>query len=1108
MRFDPQLYLESISATGLWPLLQHSSRIVRYLAIQILSYYTHAGDALTTSTVRESIGDAPLVLPVDGHPPIDLHIFEVEDDRRIAKLIAAYQKSDNPICSYESNLPEGVARVGNVILPRVAHSRAKSSLIVHTATTVNNLNAFALALQSSNNVLLQGDSGSGKTFLIEEVAKLLGKDSDLVRIHLGDQTDAKLLLGTYVTAATPGEFTWQEGVLTKAVRLGKWLLFEDIDKAPADVLSTLLPLLEHRQLLIPSRDSTIQAGPGFKIIATKTTNSASNWNINRLIGGRLWSLVHVDMLPIDELREVITTRYPVLRNLAEIIMTTYESISTLLQGSHSKVFRSTSARRVGTLDLMKWCRRIQNVLALGSITDANQPISQSISDDIFSEAVDCFAAAFASDEPRRLVVEIIGKSLAVPPERVALYLQSHTPNHRDAEAFLTVGRASIAKLERGTQSRRRSRPFAVTAHASRLLEQLIVSTNLKESVLLVGETGTGKTTIVQQLADTVGQNLIAINMSQQTESGDLLGGFKPIDSKSLAIPLLENFEHLFERTLSASKNARFLSEIRKAFNRGSWNRFVILLKEAVGIASRKVANKERTSETEQNSADGRKRRKHNENLQQAWTAFGEALSTFEVQQTKSATSFTFAFVEGTLIRAVKNGDWVLLDEINLAAADTLESINSLLQDEGSIILSEKGDIDPITPHPNFRLFACMNPATDVGKRDLPSGIRSRFTELYVQSPDGNMQDLLAIIQKYIGGLTLEDDKASSDVAHLYLTTKRMTSENRLVDGANQKPHYSVRTLSRTLSYVAEICPIYGLRRSLYEGFSMSFLTLLDRASEDILRPVIEEFTVLRVRNYKSLISQIPRQPTGPSWVQFKHYWLPQGPLQPVEDPRYIMTASVEKNMLNLVRAAATRKYPILLQGPTSSGKTSMIEYLANRTGHKFVRINNHEHTDLQEYLGSYVSDMHGNLVYQEGILVQAVRNGYWLVLDELNLAPTDVLEALNRLLDDNRELLIPETQELVKPSASFVLFATQNPAGLYGGRKHLSRAFRNRFLELHFEDIPEDELETILCQRCEVAPSYCKRIVNVYKVRFVCLLEIFAADRAAISITTTDRPCL
>lgn len=35
------------------------------------------------------------------------------------------------------------------------------------------------------------------------------------------------------------------------------------------------------------------------------------------------------------------------------------------------------------------------------------------------------------------------------------------------------------------------------------------------------------------------------------------------------------------------------------------------------------------------------------------------------------------------------------------------------------------------------------------------------------------------------------------------------------------------------------------------------------------------------------------------------------------------------------------------QGPTSSGKTSLVSYLAAQTGHTFVRINNHEQTDLQ-----------------------------------------------------------------------------------------------------------------------------------------------------------------
>lgn len=41
-----------------------------------------------------------------------------------------------------------------------------------------------------------------------------------------------------------------------------------------------------------------------------------------------------------------------------------------------------------------------------------------------------------------------------------------------------------------------------------------------------------------------------------------------------------------------------------------------------------------------------------------------------------------------------------------------------------------------------------------------------------------------------------------------------------------------------------------------------------------------------------------------------------------------------------------------------------------------------------------------------------MREGSWIVLDELNLAPPDVLEALNRVLDDNREVFVPDTQEV------------------------------------------------------------------------------------------------
>lgn len=235
------------------------------------------------------------------------------------------------------------------------------------------------------------------------------------------------------------------------------------------------------------------------------------------------------------------------------------------------------------------------------------------------------------------------------------------------------------------------------------------------------------------------------------------------------------------------------------------------------------------------------------------------------------------------------------------------------------------------------------------------------------------------------------------------------------------------------------------------------------------------------KNIKTVLNQAIPEPQvqGKKYLLFEGHWILQGKLEIDVPEGYILTPTVRKNLRDIARIISLGRLPILLQGDTSVGKTSLISYIAKASGNYCVRINNHEHTDLQEYIGSYATDSSGNLVFKEGVLVEAMRKGYWIILDELNLAPSDVLEALNRVLDDNRELFIPETQEVVKADPNFMLFATQNPPGLYGGRKMLSRAFRNRFVELHFDEIPRNELETILHQRCHVPPTYSKKMIAV-----------------------------
>jgi midasin len=135
------------------------------------------------------------------------------------------------------------------------------------------------------------------------------------------------------------------------------------------------------------------------------------------------------------------------------------------------------------------------------------------------------------------------------------------------------------------------RPFALTRPSLLLLEQVSVATSHLEPVLLVGETGTGKTTAVSHLSSLLRRPLISLNLSTQTESSDLLGGFKPLDPTIPAGDLLIKFGDLFGRTFSRKKNKRFEDVIRKAVGGGKWGRCVEMWGEAGRLAKKRLKSR-------------------------------------------------------------------------------------------------------------------------------------------------------------------------------------------------------------------------------------------------------------------------------------------------------------------------------------------------------------------------------------------------------------------------------------------------------------------------------------------------------------------------------------
>ncbi|KAG2468109.1 MDN1 protein, partial [Polypterus senegalus] len=408
------------------------------------------------------------------------------------------------------------------------------------------------------------------------------------------------------------------------------------------------------------------------------------------------------------------------------------------------------------------------------------------------------------------------------------YCQMYKPQINLTETEVTMGRTTIPRKQScvvGLSMEKQT--FAATRPSLVLLEQLSVCVNRGEPVLLVGETGTGKTSTVQFLARITGHKLRVVNMNQQSDTADLLGGYKPVDHKLILLPLHEAFEDLFSQTFSRKQNTTFLGHVNTCFRERRWEDLLKLMEHVSKSAINKELHKNKQ-----------------ETLKDKWEALCLRLSHARHQIKCAESALLFAFVEGTLAQAVKKGEWILLDEINLAAAETLECLSSLLESHaGSLVLLDRGDTEPIVRHPEFRLFACMNPATDVGKRNLPPGIRNRFTEVYVEELE-DQGDLRILILDYLKGLNL----------------------------------------SKTI--------VSGI---------ISFLTQLDRSSYPIVQKLICKHIL--GGNTKSLKESIP-EPTDKKCFQVEDYWISRGELPPVTDSSYILTPTVKLNLRDLARVVS------------------------------------------------------------------------------------------------------------------------------------------------------------------------------------------------------------
>lgn len=192
--------------------------------------------------------------------------------------------------------------------------------------------------------------------------------------------------------------------------------------------------------------------------------------------------------------------------------------------------------------------------------------------------------------------------------------------------------------------------------------------------------------------------------------------------------------------------------------------------------------------------------------------------------------------------------------------------------------------------------------------------------------------------------------------------------------------------------------------------------------------------------------------------------------------------------------AYKQKLPLLLKGPTGSGKSRLVEFMAHELGVELLTVSCHDETSAIDLLGRYIVQG-AETVWQDGPLTRAVRAGAIIYLDEIAEARPDTIVALHSLTDHRRTLYVDRHNETLVAPDSFMLVASFNP-GYQKGWKELKPSTRQRFISLTM-NYPQPSIEKeIVAAEAGVEKNIAERLVKIAgKIRN--LVELGLAESAS-----------
>lgn len=170
----------------------------------------------------------------------------------------------------------------------------------------------------------------------------------------------------------------------------------------------------------------------------------------------------------------------------------------------------------------------------------------------------------------------------------------------------------------------------------------------------------------------------------------------------------------------------------------------------------------------------------------------------------------------------------------------------------------------------------------------------------------------------------------------------------------------------------------------------------------------------------------------------------------------------QSSEVRLFELAYANRLPVMLKGPTGSGKTRLVEFMAHKLGRPLYNVACHEDLTANDLIGRYII-RGAEVVWIDGPVLMAVKNGGIVYLDEIVEARKDVSVIIHPLTDYRRCLPVDKLGRQFRAPDEFMLVISYNP-NYQSVIKELKPSTRQRFVSIDL-GWPEEKIEIDVVSR-------------------------------------------